>query len=89
MGFNLDTGIPELIKKVPDFVYRDKKDINILGVSIEGFRTWTEPEYFELGKLPLTYIKGNVGAGKSSIIEAVIWCLFGKVAKAEKPDRSI
>jgi DNA repair exonuclease SbcCD ATPase subunit len=48
----------------------------IAGLKIEGFRGFTAPQslYFNGRNV---FIFGENGHGKSSIIEAVQWCLFG------------
>lgn len=52
--------------------------MKLKGVGIEGFRSYGKPGVdfdFEDG---LTAIVGHNGSGKSSILTAVIWCLFGQ-----------
>lgn len=45
-------------------------------IHIQGFKGFTTRQTIEIGGKP-TFIFGENGYGKSSIVEAVIWCLFG------------
>ena len=51
--------------------------INFLSVDIEGFRTIVKPLHFDLQRPGLNMVKGINGAGKTSVFEALIWCLYG------------
>lgn len=42
---------------------------------VEGFKAFTAPQSIELGRN--LFIFGKNGHGKSSIVEAIRWCLFG------------
>lgn len=53
-----------------------KAKYRIQKVSIEGFRGFTRPQTVEIGGRNL-FVFGLNGRGKSSIIEAIRWCLFG------------
>lgn len=48
----------------------------IAGLSIEGFRGFTRPQDFAPESRNL-FVFGRNGQGKSSIVEAIRWCLFG------------
>jgi DNA repair exonuclease SbcCD ATPase subunit len=54
----------------------------IQSVRIEGFKGFTKEQ-----EIPLqsnnTFVFGNNGFGKSSILEAIAWCLFGESRKSE------
>jgi DNA repair exonuclease SbcCD ATPase subunit len=55
------------------------------GVTIEGFKAFTTQQSIDvLGKN--LFLFGDNGCGKSSIIEAIRWCLFGL---AERPDTEV
>lgn len=51
----------------------------IQSIEIEGFRGVNEKKSFNFDK-PLVFLFGNNGVGKSSILGAIEWCLFGDVA---------
>jgi recombinational DNA repair ATPase RecF len=48
----------------------------IAGLTIEGFRGFTTPQSLAFNSQDV-FIFGENGHGKSSIIEAIQWCLFG------------
>lgn len=49
-------------------------------IEIEGFRTWHKA-IFNLDRPGLTQIAGKNGCGKSSLIEALVWCLYGETLR--------
>ena len=51
---------------------------------IEGFKAFAAPQSFEFGGH--IFVFGRNGLGKSSIVEAVRWCLFGL---ADRPDTGV
>ncbi len=53
-----------------------KAKYRITNVRIEGFRGFTRPQTIELAEQNV-FVFGPNGCGKSSIIEAIRWCLFG------------
>lgn len=58
---------------------RDQFDQFLLSmrVLLHNFRSYTKTEYsFEQGKI--TLVTGSSGTGKSTIFEAIDWCLYGK-----------
>ena len=52
---------------------------SIQSIEIEGFRGINEKKVFNLDK-SLVFLFGNNGFGKSSVLAAIEWCLFGDVA---------
>lgn len=48
---------------------------------IENFRRYQDPIEFNLDSPGLTFIKGSNGTGKTTIIEAIVWCLYGTTLK--------
>ena len=52
----------------------------IESVSIEGFKAFTKPQTFQFGGRHV-FLFGPNGLGKTSIVEAVRWCLFGLAAR--------
>ena len=55
-------------------------------LSISGFLSYRDPVEIDFGGIHLACIAGQNGAGKSSILDAITWALFGK---ARKDDESI
>jgi len=53
------------------------KIINILGINLEGFRTWSEPSSFAFAHQGVHIITGANGSGKTSLFAALAWCLYG------------
>ncbi|RKZ34366.1 hypothetical protein DRQ33_02315, partial [bacterium] len=49
-----------------------------ISIELENFRSYIGPEYIPLDFAPFFCIVGANGSGKSSIIEAMLWALFGK-----------
>lgn len=56
--------------------------INFKNINIEGFTSIVEPSTFELDRgNSLNIIRGKVGAGKTTIPNALTWALFGQTLK--------
>ena len=47
-------------------------------VRITGFRCYTHSE-FEFPSSEITLLSGHSGVGKTTIFEAIRWCLYGKI----------
>jgi exonuclease SbcC len=58
-------------------------EFNLSKIEISGFRGFTVPQSISFGD-PLTVIYGENRNGKSSIINAIEWCLFGSEVAAIK-----
>lgn len=67
------------------------KKLEFYTVGMEGFKEFREWQSLKIGKLPLgiIFVKGineheprlgSNGAGKSSIFDAIMWCLYGRTA---------
>jgi len=57
-----------------------KKRINIKEVSIKNFFSYgNQSEYFDFSQGNLNLVKGQIGAGKSSLFASIPYSLFGKV----------
>ena len=54
---------------------------------IEGFKAFTESQEFEFGGH--IFVFGRNGFGKSSVVEAVRWCLFGLAGRPEVEVRNV
>jgi len=52
---------------------------SIQSIEIEGFRGVNEKKFFDFDK-SLVFLFGNNGFGKSSVLGAIEWCLFGDLA---------
>ena len=59
--------------------------INRLG--IEGFKAFAAPQSFEIGGH--MFVFGRNGLGKSSVVEAIRWCLFGLADRPEAEVRNV
>ncbi len=57
-----------------------------ISLSIEGFLSYHEPVEIDFTSFDLACITGANGAGKSSILDAITWALFGR---ARKHDESV
>ena len=58
--------------------------INFKNINIEGFTSIVEPSTFELDRGDsLNIIRGKVGAGKTTIPNALTWALFGQTLKVK------
>ena len=49
-------------------------------ISIEGFKAFTRPQKFDFGGRDI-FLFGPNGFGKTSIVEAIRWCLFGLASR--------
>jgi DNA repair exonuclease SbcCD ATPase subunit len=54
----------------------------IAELTIEGFRGFTDPQSIKLDRKNI-FIFGRNGYGKSSVVEAIRWCLFGASSSSE------
>ena len=52
----------------------------IESVSIEGFKAFTKRQTFNFGSRHVFFFGPN-GLGKTSIVEAIRWCLFGLASR--------
>ncbi len=62
-----------------------KARFRLHSVTIEGFRGFTEPQHINFDGKHI-FLFGENGCGKSSIVEAIRWCLFGL---AERPETEV
>ena len=53
-------------------------------LSLEGFACFKERQEIDFSSLELFAIAGPTGAGKSSILDAMIFALYGKVPRVSK-----
>jgi len=66
---------------MPDAAFR------IHRLHIEGFKAFTEPQTVEIGGH--LFVFGRNGLGKSSVVEAIRWCLFGLPGRRELEARNV
>ena len=59
----------------------------IQSLRIEGFKAFAAPQSLEIGGH--VFVFGRNGLGKSSIVEAVRWCLFGLADRPEAEVRNV
>ena len=57
-------------------------------LGIEGFKAFAAPQSFEIGGGHV-FVFGRNGLGKSSVVEAIRWCLFGLADRAEAEVRNV
>lgn len=58
-------------------------------LTVEGFRSYREKSTFDWRGRRLVGIVGPIGAGKSSIIDAISFALFGKTPAVERDTKSL
>jgi exonuclease SbcC len=58
--------------------------MNPLHLSISGFLSYRDPVELELSSFHLACISGANGAGKSSLLDAMTWALFGVARKRDE-----
>ena len=59
----------------------------IKSLKIEGFKAFAAPQLLEIGGH--VFVFGRNGLGKSSVVEAVRWCLFGLAERPEAEVRNV
>ena len=52
-------------------------------LTISGFLSYRNPVEIDFTSFDLACIAGHNGAGKSSILDAITWCLFGQARKRD------
>jgi exonuclease SbcC len=60
-----------------------------LELTLEGFKSYRHPQTFNFESRSLFGIVGPTGAGKSSILEALIFALYGKTPKVERDTKKL
>ncbi|HSB60570.1 MAG TPA: AAA family ATPase, partial [Vicinamibacteria bacterium] len=60
-----------------------------LKLEVEGFTSFREKLALDLGGLDLFAITGPTGAGKSSLIDALVFALYGQVPRVGKEYRQL
>jgi DNA repair exonuclease SbcCD ATPase subunit len=63
------------------------KEIKIRGVLAEGFRSLLRDVELCLDRPGLNLVKGENGTGKTTIFEALVWCLYGTNLKDTTVDK--
>ncbi|MGQ0678782.1 MAG: AAA family ATPase [Actinomycetota bacterium] len=60
-----------------------------LEVTLEGFKSYRFPQTFNLESRSLFGIVGPTGSGKSTILEAIIFALYGKTPRVERDTKKL
>jgi DNA repair protein SbcC/Rad50 len=60
-----------------------------LELTLRGFRSYREEVTFDLRERHLVGIVGPIGAGKSSVLDAIAFALYGKTPAVERDTRSL
>lgn len=55
-----------------------------LRLKISGFLSYRDPVDLDLGSFSLACVSGSNGAGKSSLLDAITWVLFGQARKRDE-----
>ena len=58
-------------------------------LTVEGFRSYRQKTTFDWRGRRLVGVVGPIGSGKSSIIDAISFALFGKTPAVERDTRSL
>src|SRR5918992_2672284 len=58
-------------------------------LTIEGFRSYRQPAAFSFDGRGLFGIVGATGSGKSSILDAIIYALYGKTPRVERDTHTL
>src|SRR5512146_3256574 len=58
-------------------------------LTLEGFRSYRDRTTFDFRDRRLVGIVGPIGAGKSSILDAIAFALYGKTPAVESATRSL
>ena len=53
-------------------------------LKIEGFLSYRKPVELDFSGFDLACISGQNGAGKSSVLDAITWALFGQARKRDE-----
>jgi exonuclease SbcC len=48
-----------------------------------------QPHELDFSSLDLFAITGPMGSGKSSLIDAIVWCLFGRTARYSSDSKGV
>lgn len=56
-------------------------------IGVEGFKAFVAPQSFDIGEH--LFVFGKNGLGKSSVVEAIRWCLFGLADRPEAEVRNV
>lgn len=66
--------------------------MNIQSVTLKNFRSYGDnTQIFDVSNYPMVVITGDNGSGKSSIIEAILFCLYGdtSITKGQREIKNI
>ncbi len=60
-----------------------------ISLELSGFTSFRESARVDFGELGLFAITGQTGAGKTSLLDAITWVLYGKTARLSKAGREL
>ena len=58
-------------------------------LELSGFTSFRERAVVDFSGLGLFAITGQTGAGKTSLLDAITWALYGKTARLQKAGREL
>jgi len=74
------------VSEKPQIIHLNSVHVHrFAGIHRYGSQDETPKKFFQKFKKPLTVIQGSNGAGKTSYINAITWCLTGYILRSQRP----